>query len=209
MVMSMSKKSEKDYPRALIIFGAPGVGKGTQIKLLEGYLVKNGQEVLSIGTGGLFRDMMENETSTTRDLVADAMMKGDVLPVFLPISLWSQKLREAYQKNAVLIADGFPRRSIEAQVLDTAYDFYGIDTVKVVSIGLDDEEIVTRLMSRGRGDDTREVIMHRLDQYRQETLPVMDYFKENAQRYRITSINGSGTVDEVHEAIITQLGMFQ
>jgi len=204
MVMPVGPQSQS---RALIIFGAPGVGKGTQIKLLEKVLQDKNQEILSIGTGSLFRHMMENDTGATRDLVSDAMMKGDVLPVFLPISLWSQKLRESYVPGTMIIADGFPRRTVEAEVLDTAFDFYGIDTVEVISIELDDEVIVERLVERGREDDTREVIEHRLEQYRQETLPVMEYFTAHGDRYSIAQIDGSGTVEEVHGEITKQLGM--
>jgi adenylate kinase len=166
--------------------------------------MKKKQSLLHIETGALFRNMFSSDTFTAQQAKKDAN-EGKVVSVFMPIGLWSEKLRNEYTGEEMIITDGFPRRPIEAKVLDSAFDLYSIPNVTVVVIDLDDEEIVKRVSLRGREDDTPEAISVRLSEYRKETAPVLEYFEGN-DRYSIIKIEGNQTIEQVQADVLEKLG---
>lgn len=191
--------------RAYIFFGRSGSGKGTQAELLIRYLEDHQQPVLYIETGVEFRSFINQENFTATRTKA-ALERGELLPVWLPVWLWAEKLVRGFDGTQALVLDGLARRMTEAPVVDSALKFYGIQDCKVININVSRIEAKNRLMSRGRPDDTEEEkIQRRLDWYDRDVLDVMDYFADK-KGYDFIDINGEQPVEDVFNDIKKALG---
>lgn len=191
-------------PLTIIFFGRSGSGKGTQAELLIKSLQAEGKKTLYIETGRAFRAFVE-ESNLTAKLTKTSMDKGEFLPEFMPVWLWSDQLVRKFDGTQDMILDGLARRMHEAPILDSALKFYGRTTVHVVHMNVSREWSKTRLLSRGRGDDQSEdQISKRLDSYDREVMPVLDYFKEK-KGYVFHDINGERTIEEIHNDILVSL----
>jgi len=181
---------------AFILFGRSGSGKGTQAELLIDLLEKNNQSVLYIETGREFRSFID-DSNYTADRTKEALERGELLPVWLPVWLWAEKFVRSYDGTQTLVLDGLARRMTEAPVVDSALKFYGIENCKVININVSREEAKRRLMSRGRPDDTEEAkIQRRLDWYDRDVLDVLDYLADK-KGYEFIDINGEQSVEDV------------
>src|SRR5262249_32683556 len=139
-------------------------------------------------------------------LVKESLDRGERQQVFLPVYLWASAFIEQLTGNEHVIIDGSPRTILEAEVLDTAMMFYQRHPVQVIFLELSEEKAIERLLKRGRHDDTEDGIKERLRWYREEVMPVIDYYRTK-QGYTVISINGDQTVDEVHQDIVKALGL--
>jgi len=190
---------------AFILFGRSGSGKGTQAELLINLLEKNNQSVLYIETGREFRSFIGGSNYTS-DRTKEALERGELLPVWLPVWLWAEKFVRNYDGTQTLVLDGLARRMTEAPVVDSALKFYGVEDCKVININVSREEAKRRLVARGRPDDTEEEkINRRLDWYDRDVLDVMDYFADK-KGYHFIDINGEQAVDDVFSDIKKALG---
>ena len=97
------------------------------------------------------------------------------------------------------LLDGFPRNLVQAEALDALLAELEQPLEQVLLMELDDEELVKRLLARGRADDNEDVIRHRLTVYREQTAPLIDYYDQREQLKRVIS---TGSVDEVAERIL-------
>lgn len=186
-----------------ILFGRSGSGKGTQAQLLINHLKKTDREVIYLETGQKFREFMTQENYTA-ERTKKIMETGGLLPVFLPVWLWTNELIQQYTGYEDLILDGICRKLTEAPVLDSALKFYGIENAYVIHINVSNEWAFDRMKGRGRADDTDEYIKSRLDWYDREVLPVLDYFKER-KGYNFIEINGEQTIDAVFDELRQKL----
>ena len=180
----------------IVLFGAPGSGKGTQsAKLIDEY------GLYHISTGELLRDHIKRGTELGK--TADAYIsKGQLIPDQLMIDILDDVLdREAADKKGVVF-DGFPRTIPQAEALKGLLKKRGTDLHAVVGLEVPEEELVKRMLARGketgRADDNEETIKNRLDVYHNQTHPLRDYYK-NEGKY--LGINGSGIVDEIFDDI--------
>jgi adenylate kinase family enzyme len=107
------------------------------------------------------------------------------------------------EKN--LIADGYPRAVTQSMSFEEMLKFYKREDIKIIYIEISKEEAVKRLKLRGRHDDTDEGIATRFDEYANNVVPAMNYFK-NKTGYTIYTINGEQSVENVHQDIIKTLG---
>ena len=206
----------------IVIFGAPGAGKGTQAKLLaEKY------DFLHISTGDLLRQEVSMETPV--GLRAKAIMnRGDLVGDDIVVSLLGRalELRSTLpDPDAVLdpwdlerngkphrpegcIIDGFPRTVSQAQTLEFLFVKLKRKIDSVVAIDVPRDELVKRIHERaaisGRADDTEEVIRHRLDLYDQQTTPVLDYYRVSGL---LVTVDGSGEIAETNGRICQTLDM--
>lgn len=189
-------------PQTFIFFGPSGSGKGTQAKLLIEEIKKRDSEknVLYIETGQKFRDFI-TESSYTAKETKKIIEAGGLLPEFLPIWIWTEYLVRHIGGGEHIILDGLSRRAHEAPILDSAMKFYKREKPFVVSIELSDEIATERLRNRGRSDDTNLDIEKRLNWYKNNVIPAINYFKENPN-YRFVSIDGSLGIEEVHQQIM-------
>jgi adenylate kinase len=169
----------------LVLLGPPGAGKGTQAARLC-----RAHGLLHLSTGDLLRAAVKAGTPTGRE-AKGFMDRGELVPDAVVFDLLREQLRSPAAGSGFLL-DGFPRNVAQAEALDRELRERGVE--RVVHLRLEDEEIVRRLLGRGRPDDTEQVIRHRLEVYRAETAPLIEHYEK--QRLLVT-IDARGTVDEV------------
>lgn len=180
----------------IILFGPPGSGKGTQaVKLGDKY------NLIHISTGDLFRHEMGNNTEL--GLQAKAYMsKGMLVPDEVTIGMLKNKV-ESNLKTKGYIFDGFPRTIPQAVALDAFLGEKGTKIHALLSLQVDDNEIVKRLLLRGeksgRTDDLDEsVIRKRIEVYKSETQPVFDYYEKTSAS---KNIQGEGSIEEIFDRL--------
>ena len=176
----------------IILFGPPGSGKGTQANsIAEKY------NLLHISTGDLFRYEIGNSTELGQ-LAKSYMNKGELVPDDVTIGMLKNKV-DAYPDVAGYIFDGFPRNVYQSEALDRILDKKGQTVNALLQLDVDDEEIVKRILNRGktsgRGDDNDEIIIrNRISIFNDETSPVYNYYDKSGKS---TSINGIGSLEEI------------
>ncbi|MCC7160724.1 nucleoside monophosphate kinase [Candidatus Nomurabacteria bacterium] len=189
--------------RAILFFGRSGCGKGTQAKLLSEVLKSKGREVIYTETGSKFREFLETDNYSGK-IVGDILKDGKLIPVFLPIWIWTDILVKNFTGEQDLILDGLCRRREESIALDSAFDFYKIEKPNIILMNVSKDWSYTRMMERQRADDTPEKIQNRLDWYEKDVVPSIEYFRGNP-KYNFIEINGEQTIEKVHEDIIKAL----
>lgn len=190
--------------RATLFFGRSGCGKGTQAKLLADFLKSQGREVAYIETGSKFREFLNTDNYSGK-LIGNILKDGKLIPVFLPIWIWTDILVKNFTGEQDLVLDGLCRRYEESVALDSAFDFYKIEKPNIVLINVSKEWSYARMMERKRADDTPEKIQNRLDWYEKDVVPSINYFKEK-DGYNFIEINGEQSIENVHKDIIKVLG---
>jgi adenylate kinase len=178
----------------LIIFGPPGVGKGTQAELLAKEL-----NLFHLSTGEFLRKAVSEGTELGKKAKV-IMEAGMLVSDEIMIGIVKEALEKNINDGQGFILDGFPRTIQQAQELDILFGQLKYDSTKVISLTADDNELVKRLLLRGRSDDTEETIRKRLEIYESSTQPVLDYYKD-----RIIEINGVGEIPEVNKKIVNSL----
>jgi adenylate kinase len=180
----------------LILFGPPGSGKGTQAqKLVEKYGIAH------LSTGDMFRYELGNNTDLGQ-LAKSYMDKGQLVPDSVTISMLKQRMESDLVKNGFIL-DGFPRTIAQAEALDMLLNEKNIKITAMLSLVVDEEELINRLLNRGkssgRADDVNEAIIRkRLQVYKDETTPVYSYY--DSQQLAV-QVNGMGTIDEIFDEL--------
>lgn len=176
----------------LILFGPPGAGKGTQAKkLVEIY------GLLQISTGDLFRYEIGNKTPLGLK-AKEYMNKGELVPDEVTVGMLKNKVEANPDFNGYIF-DGFPRTIPQAEALDSYLGSKGESVSQLIALEVDDEELVTRLLERGktsgRPDDTNEeIIRNRIVVYNKETAPVFDFY---ADQNKAIKVPGVGSIEEI------------
>ncbi|MEX0933232.1 MAG: nucleoside monophosphate kinase [Candidatus Paceibacterota bacterium] len=191
--------------KTIILIGSQGSGKGTQARNVQEYM---NQEGLGLPTflfsmGESFRQFAKGD-GFTEDRVQDFLSKGTILPLFLPVWSWTRMFIENIHGEEHLIFDGSPRTLDEARVLESAFAFYGRESVIVLKLEVSRKEILERLMLRGREDDTEEALEQRVSLFEENSLPILTFFASNP-RYRVVSINGEQDAQSVFLEIKTAI----
>lgn len=184
----------------LVLFGAPGSGKGTQsAKLIEEYGLHH------ISTGEVLRDHIKRGTDLGK-VAQEYISQGQLIPDDLMISILDDVLEKEAKGKAGVIFDGFPRTIPQAEALKGLLQKRGTDLHAVVGLEVPEDELVERMLNRGketgRADDNLETIKKRLDVYHNQTSPLRDYYHKEGKYIKI---NGSGIVDEIFTAIANEL----
>lgn len=180
----------------LVIFGAPGSGKGTQSeKLIEEY------GLFHVSTGDVLRDHIARGTELGR--VADSYISlGQLIPDDLMINILADVLDSNPETKNGVIFDGFPRTIPQAKALKKMLADRQSKVHAVVGLEVEDEELVDRLVKRGeqsgRSDDNMETITRRLEVYHNQTSPLRDYYMSEGKYH---AIPGSGSIDEIFSTI--------
>ncbi|MDE6101035.1 MAG: adenylate kinase, partial [Paramuribaculum sp.] len=184
----------------LVVFGAPGSGKGTQsARLIDEY------GLYHISTGELLRDHIARQTEL--GLVADKYIsQGHLIPDELMISILENTLDSNPETASGVIFDGFPRTIPQAEALNKMLDRRGAKVNAVIGLEVDDAELIERLLKRGqesgRSDDNLETINERLNVYNRQTAPLREFYI-NEGKYH--GIKGSGSIDDIFNDIRTRL----
>jgi len=187
-----------------VFFGQVGSGKGTQVKLLIDFLkTKDTKESVYAGTGDSFRKLIETEGYTS-NIVKYILLRGELQPDFLTTSLFTNILINSLNEEKHLFADGYPRTIAQSQSFEAMMKFYKRENIKIIYIEVGKEEALKRNLLRGRHDDTEEGLAKRFNEYVNNVVPAMDYFKDK-EGYEIYTINGEQSVEDVHKDIIKAL----
>ena len=183
----------------IVIFGAPGSGKGTQSdKIAERYGLQH------VSTGEILRE--EIASSTDLGKLADSYMsKGELVPDCVVIEMLEELI--ARNKGAKgFIFDGFPRTVPQGEALNQLLQRHDETVTIVVSLEVEDEELVDRLLKRGaisgRADDNRKTIESRLRVYYRQTAPLKDFYRS---KDLLKEITGIGSVDSIFESIMKEI----
>ncbi|MEM7727279.1 MAG: adenylate kinase [Cyanobacteria bacterium P01_A01_bin.45] len=170
-----------------IFLGAPGAGKGTQATVLAESL-----QIPHISTGDLLRQAVANQTELGKQAKA-YMDKGELVPDSLVINLIRDRLNQADSQKGWIL-DGFPRNTPQAQALEELLEVMEQNYDIVINFDVSVDSLVTRMLERGRKDDNEETIRTRLEVYREETAPLIDYYRS---RGALRVFDGNLTVAEI------------
>jgi adenylate kinase len=187
----------------LIIFGAPGSGKGTQSELM---IAKYGLDYIS--TGNVLRAAIKEGTELGQ-IAQSYINQGQLVPDDLIIKLISSFLDEKSDSKGVLF-DGFPRTIPQAKALKEMLNERGTDISVLIDLQVDDQELIKRLLERGktsgRSDDNIDTIKSRLDVYHTQTAPLATYY---ISEEKYSAIKGVGSIEEISQRIneVIQLAM--
>lgn len=180
----------------IVLFGAPGCGKGTQAqRLKEHYGIEH------VSTGEVIRSEIRRGTELGRSMesyIAQGLLAPDEIVVGMVANYVAAN---THVKGCIF--DGFPRTTVQAEELDKMLAEHGQKVDIMIDIHVPEEELVQRILLRGRDsgradDASEEVIRGRLDVYRMQTAVVADYY---AAQGKYASVNGEGTMDEVFARI--------
>lgn len=188
----MPNQNQKIVMLNLVLFGPPGAGKGTQSeKLLEKY------GLVHLSTGDILRGEMKAGTELGQK-AKSLIEAGNLVPDEVVIGMIDNKITENMDGNG-FIFDGFPRTQAQAEALDNLLAAKGTGVSVMLSLEVNEEELVKRLLERGkssgRADDANEeTIKNRIGVYNKETSVLVDYY--SAQNKHV-GIEGVGEIDEI------------
>jgi adenylate kinase len=177
----------------LVLVGPPGAGKGTQAVRLAERL-----DVPHISTGDLFRANLG--AATPLGLEAKRYMDaGDLVPDSVTVAMVRERLADDDAAKGFIL-DGFPRNLTQAAALEQLLDERGEQLDAVVEFQVPEDELVQRLLGRGRTDDTEDVIRRRQEVYRAETAPLLEHYRD-----RLVTVDAVGTIEEITDRVMDSL----
>ena len=183
----------------IIIFGAPGSGKGTQSDLM-----KTNYNLAHISTGDVLRGEIKNETELG-NIAKGYIDKGQLVPDDLICDMLDNVL-ETLKDSKGIIFDGFPRTIPQAEALEKILNKRGMEVSILVDLQVEDEELIKRLLERGkmsgRSDDNEETIQSRLKVYHSQTAPLAEHYKRKGKH---APIKGTGTIEDIFNRIDEKL----
>jgi adenylate kinase len=186
--------------RRLIIFGAPGSGKGTQAELL-----REKYDLDHIAPGDMLRQHRAAGTELGH-LASDYMAAGKLVPDELIVNMIRHRLEENGELRGFVL-DGFPRTVAQARALQELLEKMDAPIDLVAVLEVPEEELVARLSRRAteerREDDTPEIIKERLRVYREQTEPVLEYLSNLVPTVRV---DGCASVEDVNRALVQAIG---
>jgi adenylate kinase len=171
----------------LIFLGPPGAGKGTQAQLLAELC-----SIPHISTGDILRTAVADKTELGQK-AQSYMERGELVPDELMLDLVRDRLKQL-SEGLGWILDGFPRTVVQAKFLDVLLAEIGQPITSVVNLDVPDDVLVARLLARGRSDDNEVVIRNRLQVYRNQTSPLIQYYQ---LRNQLLAVDGNQSIDTV------------
>ncbi|MBT3523548.1 MAG: adenylate kinase [Flavobacteriaceae bacterium] len=184
----------------LILFGKPGSGKGTQAEF-----VKRKYDLVHISTGDLFRNNISNNTDL--GLLAKSYMdKGDLVPDEVTIKMLEAEVNKHPNANG-FIFDGFPRTTIQAEILDQFLSTLKLSISMTIALEVDENLLIDRLINRGKDsgradDQDRSKIQNRFEEYNNKTYPLINYYKNQNKFFEV---NGVGDINEISARIFNTI----
>ncbi|MEG2366367.1 MAG: adenylate kinase [Alistipes sp.] len=180
----------------IVLFGAPGCGKGTQAQRL-----KEHYGILHVSTGDVIRGEIARGTELGRSMES-YIKQGKLAPDQIVIDMIANYIAD-HKEARGCIFDGFPRTTKQAEEFEKIMDKHGLKVDVMVDIHVPEEELVKRILLRGkdsgRADDaSEEVIRDRIEVYRSQTAVVADFY---AKQQKYVDVNGLGSMDEVFDRI--------
>jgi len=194
--------SDSPIKRAFVMIGISGSGKGTQISRLEQIIKTKDPETkhFKFYTGDRFRTFV-TENSHSASIARGINLAGGLQPSFIAISFWSQALVDNLEGGEYVFFDGSPRSLSEAKALDSVFRFYGVERPDIIVLNVSPDEARRRMLARGRADDSPEAIEKRIEWFKRDVVPAIDFFKHDPY-YCMHEIDGDKGIDDVHNEII-------
>jgi adenylate kinase len=185
----------------IVIFGAPGSGKGTQAAMLVEHM-----GIPHISTGALLRNAAKKGTEL--GLKAKAIIdQGELIPDDVMSGIIEERLGRDDVANGFIL-DGYPRNVAQAESLDIMLERLEKPVEEAIHIDVDPEQIIKRIAKRakeeGRSDDTVKTVRNRMRVYAEQTAPVADYYEEMGL---LTRVLGDGNKDEIQQRIRSVLNI--
>jgi adenylate kinase len=178
----------------ILFIGPPGAGKGTQAVRVADRL-----GIPHISTGDMFRHHVS--TGTELGLLVDSIMKaGEYVPDEITVEMLRERVAEPDAADGFIL-DGFPRTEGQVTALDRLMGEDGLDRVVVFEV--DEDDLVERMLGRGRADDTEDTIRNRFKVYQEQTAPLLEIYGD---RGLLVHVDGIGDVDEVTDRILAAFG---
>ena len=184
----------------VVLFGAPGCGKGTQSELLEKRV-----GLSHVSTGEIIRSHIKSQTELGLQM-QEYISRGELAPDSVVIGMIENYLAENKGIKGTIF-DGFPRTTAQAEAFDTLLEQHNDSVDIMIYMDVPEEELVKRILLRGkesgRADDASEdVIRNRIAVYNQQTAVVADYYRAQGKYVAVPSL---GTIDEVFERIAAEI----
>ena len=178
----------------IILLGPPGSGKGTQANFIQSKL-----SIPHLSTGDILRQSVQNETNLGIK-VKDVMAEGKLVSDDLVLDVIKERISES-DCNQGFILDGYPRNIVQAESLNIVLKDINRNIDRILFLDVDFAVLQSRIESRSkenneqkRVDDTAEVLIKRLDEYRSQTAPLSEYYN-NDKKFK--KINGMNAISEV------------
>jgi adenylate kinase len=188
----------------IVLFGAPGAGKGTQAaKLVEKY------HLVHLSTGDMLRS--EITRNTERGIIAKRLIdNGNLVPDSMVVAMVEEKIKEHASPEG-FIFDGFPRTIPQAEMFDDMLLEHGLGITGMVALSAPEDELVRRLLVRGKqsgraDDQNEEVIRNRIIIYHEKTAPLVDYY---AKQGKHVSTKGTGSIEEIFLNLCSAIEKFR
>ena len=180
----------------LILFGKPGSGKGTQAEF-----VKSKYDLIHISTGDVFRYNISQQTDLGI-LAKSYMEKGDLVPDNVTIKMLEAEVNKSPDANG-FIFDGFPRTTIQAEMLDEFLQTKDLSISMTIALEVDEDILIERLINRGKesgrvDDQDKSKIQNRFEEYNKKTSTLIDYYKNQKKFY---TVQGLGKINEITQRI--------
>ena len=184
----------------IVIFGAPGAGKGTQSdKMIEKYGFGH------ISTGDVLRNEIKNGTALGKT-AKGYIDNGQLIPDELMVDILAHVYDSFGSHHKGVIFDGFPRTTPQAEALKKMLYERGHKIAAMIELAVPEEELMARLINRGkesgRSDDNEETIKKRLNVYHTQTAPLIDWYKKEGVHHHV---EGLGTVEEIFARITSEI----
>lgn len=186
----------------IILFGAPGAGKGTQAKRLV-----DARGMVQLSTGDMLRAAIADGTELGRQAKA-IMDRGDLVSDDIILGMIAERMEQPDCANGVIL-DGFPRTVAQADGLGVMFADRGLTLDHVIEIKVDEGALFTRIETRAaetggsRADDNAETLRKRLAVYQENTAPLLPYY---AEKGLMRTVDGMVSIEEVGQAIDAILG---
>ncbi len=180
----------------IVLFGPPGAGKGTQSdKIIDKY------NLTHISTGDLFRKHLSEGTELGK-IAKKYMDEGNLVPDDVVIKMVEIIISECIDCPGVIF-DGFPRTVNQAIALDQMLEKFEETISGMILLEVEEEELINRILLRGKtsgrtDDQDLEKINNRIEVYKEETLPVANYYKSQS---KLNTVNGVGSIDNIFSDI--------
>lgn len=168
----------------ILLIGPQGSGKSTQAKLLSEFL-----GIPNISTGDIFRNLSK-DNSEDGQKVRTILGAGKLVDDEMTAGIVKKRLQEEDCKKGFIL-DGYPRNIRQVEIFDPEFD-------KVIYLKASSEEVLRRLLERGREDDTKELIETRLNLYFEQTKPLLEYYMNHG---KLVEIDGLGDIEKIQREI--------
>lgn len=194
--------------KTVIFIGPQGSGKGTQIEKLKSVLEESDERrrVVDIQTGRRFRALAARQETFAEDKIAETLSTGILQPDFVVAVLWGQAMLNQLDNKSHLLIDGFPRTIAQVPDLEDALTFFERTSIDIINLETPEEVVRARMSSRARADDTSGSIEERLRWYKEDTVPVIEFYR-NRPNTKVHDLDGTDTIDGVHTQIMKALSL--